>query len=103
MTPQKAARILDIAMLDGLTADQVQRAFSIAVKKAHPDTAAGVEGAYTVAEVKRARDVLGKHVATQAALEPCSKCDGEGVIPLRRGTVRRCTACDGDGVVRKRN
>lgn len=106
MNLKKAARILGLITTDGLTVDDVNKAFAAAARAAHPDTLAEVDAnvlrSATMTELKTARDTLRAHTERMASLEDCPKCGGSGEVPTRRGISIKCPTCGGDGVIRRK-
>lgn len=113
MKPGKAMEVLGLVgtALAELTREQVDRAFTEAVKRNHPDTtgqalenlaadiAAGVDvdaprEVWTVDSLKEAREVLRQVVA--GANNRCRTCKGSGIIRAKMGSTP-CVACKGTG------
>lgn len=97
MTFDEAARVLGVR-LDGLTDNDVRKAYSSALRVAHPDVGGGSGSeAANVSRLRTAKDTLMKLVAVADLLDgTCMECKGTGQV---RGTLlnRVCPYCRGSG------
>lgn len=89
LTPEEAAFALEIP-LEGLTVEQVNKAYREQVFACHPDTGQTLGPDWTI--LRDAKSTLLRYLT--GASKPCPVCDGEGSF-ISGWTVLSCPSCKG--------